>query len=85
VAELGQTGYRFFTELGGLLSYGTDLPDNFGARRRMLLASWRARSRASFQFKPRSSSSWWSISRPRRRSASRSPTGCSHLPMRWSN
>jgi putative tryptophan/tyrosine transport system substrate-binding protein len=31
--------YRFFAELGGLLSYGTDLSDNFDARRRMPTAS----------------------------------------------
>jgi putative tryptophan/tyrosine transport system substrate-binding protein len=47
--------YRFFTELGGLLSYGSDLIDNFRA---MPIASSRATSRASFPSRRRSSSSW---------------------------
>ena len=50
--------YRFFTELGGLLSYGNDVTDNYRVRRPMSIASSRARSRASFPSRPQSSSSW---------------------------
>jgi putative tryptophan/tyrosine transport system substrate-binding protein len=49
---------RVLTELGGLLSYGSDLSIIFGARRPMPIASSRMRSRASFRSRPRSSSSW---------------------------
>jgi hypothetical protein len=50
--------FRFFTELGGLLSYGNDLNKIFDVQRPMPIASSRARSRASFPFRPQSSSSW---------------------------
>ena len=50
--------FRFFAELGGLLSYGNDLLEVFGARRPMPIASSRVRSRASFRCRPRSSSNW---------------------------
>ena len=50
--------FRFFAELGGLLSYGNDRSIIFGARRPMPIASSRARSRASFRSRPQSSSSW---------------------------
>jgi putative tryptophan/tyrosine transport system substrate-binding protein len=49
--------YRFFAEVGGLLSYGVDQADNFGARRPMPIASSTARSRASFPSRLQSSSS----------------------------
>jgi putative ABC transport system substrate-binding protein len=45
-----------------------------GARPATSTASSRARSRASFRSRPRSSSSWCSTSKPRRRSASRFQT-----------
>jgi hypothetical protein len=57
--------YRIFTDAGGLLSYGSDL-----ARRPMLIASSRRRSRASFRSRPRSSSNLRSTSRPPRHSPS---------------
>jgi len=51
--------FRFFAELGGLLSYGIDtIPIIFGVRRPMLIASSRAQSRASLPSRPQSSSSW---------------------------
>jgi len=51
--------FRFFAELGGLLSYGNDLVDIFRrVRRSTPIASSRARSRAIFPSRPRSSSSW---------------------------
>ena len=50
--------FRGFAELGGLLSYGNDLTDNYRRARAMPTASSRARSRASFRSRRRSSSSW---------------------------
>ena len=41
--------FRFFTEVGGLLSYGIDCAIVFGAPRPMPIASSRAPSRASFR------------------------------------
>ena len=49
--------FRFFTELGGLLSYGNVL-EIIDARRPMLIESSRALGRAIFRFRPRSNSSW---------------------------
>jgi putative ABC transport system substrate-binding protein len=49
--------FRFFTELGGLLSYGNDLSTIFGAPLHTSIASSRAQSRASFPSKAPSSSS----------------------------
>jgi putative ABC transport system substrate-binding protein len=50
--------FRFFPELGGLLSYGNDVAIIIGARRPMSIASSRVRNRASFPSKPQSSSNW---------------------------
>ena len=50
--------FRFFTEFGGLLSYGNDFPIIIGVLHRMWIASSRARSRASFPSRPQSSSTW---------------------------
>jgi len=43
--------YRFFTALGGLISYGIDLRIIFGDRQPMLIASLEARSRSTCQWK----------------------------------
>src|SRR5262249_44359607 len=49
---------RFFPEVGGLLSYGSGLIDNFRRAATMSIASSRAKSRVSFPSRRRSSSSW---------------------------
>ena len=49
---------REFADAGGLIAYASDSPNSFPRRPRMPIASSRARSRASFQSKPQSSSSW---------------------------
>ena len=43
--------FRFFPELGGLLSYGNDFDIIFGARRHTSIASSRAQNRASFPYR----------------------------------
>ena len=60
--------YRYFATEGGLMSYGPDQIDQWRGRQPTSIASCAARSRASFRFRRRPSSSWWSTSRPRRRS-----------------
>jgi len=64
--------------------YPTELTSSnrIGKQRPTLIASSRARSRASFPSRPRSSSSWRSISRPQRRSASTCLCIFSNLPTR---
>jgi putative tryptophan/tyrosine transport system substrate-binding protein len=64
--------YRLFAEVGGLLSYGPDLTDNFR----------RAATRASFPSRPQSSSSWSSTSRPPRDSVSTCLSFSSSAPTR---
>src|SRR5262245_52359651 len=49
--------YRFFTEHGGLLSYGADLRVNFRAQPIMSIASSKARSRPISRFRHRPNSS----------------------------
>jgi putative ABC transport system substrate-binding protein len=52
--------FRIFAEVGCLVSYGSDSVDNFRGRHPTSTASSRARSRASFPSRRRSSSSWCS-------------------------
>jgi putative ABC transport system substrate-binding protein len=73
---------RSFAELGGLISYGPILSMSTGARHRMSIESSRARNRPSFPFRPQSSSSWPSTSRPLRRSALPSHRRCLRAPTR---
>jgi len=63
--------WRFFAEQGGLLSYGSEQGDLFRQQRPMWIASSRARSPPTYQCKRRLSISWYSTSKPRRRSVSR--------------
>src|SRR5262249_28436792 len=83
---------REFVDAGGLVALGVSYPDLYrraatyvdkiGARQPMSIASSRARSRASFPCRPRSSSSWSSTSRPPRRLASTCPGFSSSAPTR---
>ena len=50
--------FRFFAELGGLLSYGVDLTDNFRRAAPYADRILKGTIRTSFQSRPRSSSSW---------------------------
>jgi putative tryptophan/tyrosine transport system substrate-binding protein len=50
--------FRFFTELGGLLSYGNDLNKIFDVQRPMPIASSRARSRLICRCRTRPNTSW---------------------------
>ena len=67
---------RSFVAAGGLISYGSDLIDHYRTPP-MLTASSRARSQPTFRCRRRSNLSWWSTSRPRRRS------GSTCLPLYW--
>ena len=64
---------REYVEVGGLMSYGANLPMRFGSSASMPAASSRARSPPTCRWCSRPSSSWSSIDRPRRRSASKMP------------
>jgi putative tryptophan/tyrosine transport system substrate-binding protein len=74
--------FRFFTELGGLLSYGVTGSMIFVGRPRISIASSRARSRANFRCRLRSSSKLWSTPRPPRRSGSICQHNCLPAPTR---
>ena len=50
--------FRFFTELGGLLSYGNDRLDNFRRAANYADRILKARSRASFPCRLQSNSNW---------------------------
>ena len=50
--------FRFFAELGGLLSYGVDLTDNFRRAAPYADRILKGANPTSFQSRPRSSSSW---------------------------
>ena len=75
--------FRDFVAAGGLMSYGPDIADQYPPRRpAMSTASSRARSRPTCRCSSRPSSSWSSISRPPRRSASTCRRRCSPAPTR---
>ena len=50
--------FRLFAEVGGLLSYGVDLTDNFRRAVTYVDRILKARNRASFQCRRRPSTSW---------------------------
>ena len=62
--------FRFFVTSGGLISYGPDSSTLTAARPATSIASSRARSPPTFRCRRQPSTSWWSTSRPPRRSAS---------------
>ena len=64
---------RYFVAGGGLVSYGPDRSTSTGARPATSTASSRARSQPTCRCRRRPSTSWSSISRPPRRSASTVP------------
>ena len=74
--------FREYAVAGGLLSYGVSITDATGSSASTRRRFSRAPSPRTCRSSRRPSSSWWSISKPRRRSASRSLTICSRLPMR---
>jgi putative tryptophan/tyrosine transport system substrate-binding protein len=61
--------YRFFAELGGLLSYGNDQVDNFRRAASYADRILKGATPNELPVQARSSSSWWSTSRLPRRSA----------------
>ena len=50
--------FRFFAEVGGLLSYGVDRTDNFRRAATYVDRILKGEKPASFPCRPRSSSSW---------------------------
>jgi putative tryptophan/tyrosine transport system substrate-binding protein len=63
--------YRFMAAEGGLMSYGIDITDLYGAQRRISIASCVVRAPPISRSRRRSNSSSSSTSRPPRRSGSR--------------
>jgi putative ABC transport system substrate-binding protein len=74
--------HRQFVDGGGLISYGSDWVEQYGARQLTSIAFSRATSLPTFRCKRRPSMSLWSISRPPRPSASNCPRPCSPAPTR---
>ena len=74
--------FRFFAEVGGLLSYGVDLVDNYRRVATYVDRILKGENPSSFLSRPQSSSSWSSTSRLPRRSALPYPTSCSRSPTR---
>ena len=73
---------RFLVTDGGLLSYGPNLSDNYRRAAATWIASSRARNRPTCRYRTLPSTSWSSISRPSRRSASTFRRRCSAAPTR---
>src|SRR6516225_3590652 len=73
---------REFVEAGGLMSYGTDIPDSFAKSTFTLAKFSRAPSRPICRSRSRPSSSSSSICKPRGRSASMCQRPYSHAPTR---
>jgi putative ABC transport system substrate-binding protein len=71
-----------FVTAGGLMSYGPDQFDSYREAASMSIAFSRAKSLATCRSSSRRSSSWRSISRPRRRLASTRRSHCSRAPTR---
>lgn len=65
--------FAYYPKAGGLISYRLDQVDQFGKGQRMPVASSRAPRSPSYRCNTRPSLNLWSISRPRRCSASRFP------------
>ena len=74
--------YRFFVTVGGLISYGPNLSNNTDRRPATLIASSRARSQPSCQYRGRPSTSLRSTSRQQKASVSPCHPLCSRAPAR---
>ena len=61
--------FRLFAELGGLLSYGNDLIDDFGRAANYADRILRGANPSELPGQFQSNSNWWSISKPPKRSA----------------
>jgi putative ABC transport system substrate-binding protein len=73
---------RSFVELGGLISYGASLQPSIAKSAFTQARFSKVRSLPTSRFRNRPSSSWSSISRPLRRSASRCRRRCARSPTR---
>ena len=74
--------FRYFATSGGLMSYGTDVAEVFRRAAAYVDRILRGEIRPTFQCKRRLSTSWSSISRLPRRSASKFRRRCSPAPTR---
>src|SRR6516164_2839342 len=77
--------FREYADDGGLVSYGLNFPDVYRLVGVYTGKCSKARRLANCRLCKRPNSSLSSISRPPKRSASKSPTICSHSPTRWSS
>ena len=77
--------FREYADDGGLVSYGLNFPMYTGWSASIRGKCSKARRLANCRLCKRPNSSLSSISRPPKRSASKSPTICSHSPTRSSN
>jgi putative tryptophan/tyrosine transport system substrate-binding protein len=71
-----------FVAAGGLISYGPNLLNEFRPAASYVDRILKARSQLTFPFRPRTSTKWWSTSRPRRHSALLFRKMCSPAPTR---
>ena len=76
---------RFYVTSGGLISYGPDLVDQFWRAAGYVDRILKGARPADLPVQAPTSTSSWSTSRPRRRSASKFRHQCSRAPTRWSN
>jgi putative ABC transport system substrate-binding protein len=73
---------REFADIGGLVSYGTNLDNTHELIGIYTAASSKARNRPTYRSRSRQNSKWSLISRPPRRSPSTCRPRCSRLPTR---
>jgi putative ABC transport system substrate-binding protein len=74
--------FRHFVADGGLISYGVDLADQYRQAASYVDRVLRGEKPAELRSSSRRSSTWWSTSRPPRRSASQFRLRCSRSPTR---